>query len=256
VGIVANYAAVAADTFSSELGILSKSKPRLITSWNLRKVPPGTNGGVTAWGLAAGLLGSLVIVTASVALIPFCPPTSAKAGPPYNIGWGFKSRQRFSLAMALWGALGSVLDSFLGGWLQQSVVDRRSGRIVEGEGGKRVLVSKAGPNSMHYKKRAEIKANLLHGEGKDAVPAHPNNNEAVEEDLNKRMGGMDKYDAKKKFRKPSFGDERPSRVVESGSVGLLDNNEVNFLMALTMSLGGMAVAGWFWDVPLSSILPV
>lgn len=255
VGIVANYAAVAADTFSSELGILSKSRPRLITSWNLRKVPPGTNGGVTGWGLAAGLLGSLVIVAASVALIPFCPPTSARESP-YNIGWGFKARQRFSTAMALWGALGSVLDSFLGGWLQQSVVDTRTGRIVEGDGGKKVLVSKGGPNSMHYKKRAEVKANLLHGEGKDAVAADPNNDEEVEEDLDKKMGGMDKYDARKKFRKPSFGDEKPSRVVESGSIAILDNNEVNFLMALTMSVGGMAIAGWFWDIPMSSILPV
>lgn len=256
VGIIANYAAVAADTFSSELGILSKSRPRLITSWNLRKVPPGTNGGVTAFGLAAGFLGSLVIVAASMALTPFCKPTSTKSYPPYEMGWGIRSRNRFAFAMALWGALGSVLDSFLGGWLQQSVVDTRSGRIVEGEGGKKVLVSKAGPNSMHYKKRAEVKANILHGDGKDAIPVQPANDEAIEKDLDKKMGGMDKYDARKKFRKPSFGDEKPSRVVESGSLGFLDNNEVNFLMALTMSLGAMAVAGWFWDVPLSSILLV
>ncbi|TVY38743.1 Transmembrane protein [Lachnellula occidentalis] len=249
VGIVANYAAVAADTFSSELGILSKSKPRLITSWNLREVPPGTNGGVTAYGIMSGFLGSLIIVAASTALIPFCAPT---------MGWNFRSRQRFSTAMALWGTLGSILDSFLGGWLQQSVVDTRTGRIVEGEGGHRVLISKAGPNSMHYKKRAELKATLVGGEGKDAIPLHPSREEAeaLEEDLNERMGGIDKYDANKKFRQPSFGDEKPSRVVESGSVGLLDNNEVNFLMALTMSLGGMAVAGWFWDVPFSSILSV
>merc|ERR1712093_378526 len=105
VGIVANYAAVAADTFSSELGILSKSKPRLITSWNLREVPPGTNGGVTLHGLASGFLGSLVIVAASVALIPFCGP---KVG-----GWGLNARNRFAFAMAIWGALGSVLDSLL-----------------------------------------------------------------------------------------------------------------------------------------------
>ena len=41
-------------------------------------------------------------------------------------------------------------------------------------------------------------------------------------------------------------------MIENG-LGLLDNNEVNFMMALTMSLGAMAVAGWVWDVPLSSI---
>ena len=64
-----------------------------------------------------------------------------------------------------------------------------------------------------------------------------------------------KYDAKKKFRKSSFGDEKPSRKVESG-LSILDNNEVNFIMALTMSLGAMGIAGWLWDVPFNSILPV
>jgi hypothetical protein len=105
---------------------------------------------------------------------------------------------------------------------------------------------------MHYKKRAEIKASLLNGEGKGAIPVQA---AQAEEELDQRMGSMDKYDARKKFRKPSFGDEKPSRTVESG-LSLLDNNEVNFLMALTMSLGAMGVAGWFWDVPFSSILLV
>lgn len=31
-----------------------------------------------------------------------------------------------------------MLDSFLGGWLQASVVDKRSGKIVEGSGGQKV----------------------------------------------------------------------------------------------------------------------
>ena len=56
-GIVSNYAAVAADTLSSELGILSSATPVLITSF--RKVPRGTNGGVTLWGLFAGLAGGI-----------------------------------------------------------------------------------------------------------------------------------------------------------------------------------------------------
>ena len=246
IGIVANYAAVAADTFSSELGILSKSRPRLITSWKLREVPPGTNGGVTLWGLMAGLLGSLIIVTTSMALIPFCPTSSGLGG------WSFRQRQQFTFAMTLCGALGSVLDSFLGGWFQQSVVDTRTGRIVEGEGGRRVLISKVGPNSMHFKKEADLKEKIMNGEGKDdvdeQVKVYPMN------DMSK-IAWTDKYDAKKKYRKSSFGDEKPSRVVESG-FGLLDNNEVNFLMALTMSLGAMGVASWVWGIPIESIWPL
>jgi uncharacterized membrane protein len=187
-----------------------------------------------------------------MAFVPFCSPKSSITGVQDLRGWTFKDRQRFTFAMTLWGTLGSVLDSLLGGWLQQSVVDTRTGRVVEGEGGKRVLVSKGGPNSMHYKKRAEIKANLLDGKGKEAVPIQA---AQAEEEPDLRIG-MGKYDARQKFRKPSFGDEKPSRVVESGSLGLLDNNEVNFLMALAMSLSAMGVASWFWDVPFSSILPV
>jgi uncharacterized membrane protein len=251
VGIVANYAAVAADTFSSELGILSKSRPRLITSLNLRKVPPGTNGGVTGTGLAAGLLGSLIIVAASVALIPFCSPKDSIPGTIDLRGWGFKDRQRFATAMALWGALGSVLDSLLGGWLQQSIVDTRSGRIVEGAGGKKVLISR--------ENQGVDKASLLKGKGKNSTSGHRDDQPTIgviRENMDRRTGGMDKYDATKKFRKPSFGDEKPSRVVESGALGILDNNEVNFLMALTMSLSAMAIASWFWGVPLSTILPV
>lgn len=121
-----NYAAVAADTFSSELGILSKSKPRLITSLTLREVPPGTNGGVTATGLGAGILGSFIVSATSAAVLPFCASA------------GIKERVLWTVAMTAWGTLGSVLDSVLGGILQASVVDKRSGKVVEGSGGRKV----------------------------------------------------------------------------------------------------------------------
>lgn len=125
-----NYAAVAADTFSSELGILSKSKPRLITSPTLRVVPPGTNGGVTATGLLAGVLGAFTIALTSAVLLPLC-----------DAGFNIKARVQWILAVTIWGALGSVLDSILGGLLQASVVDKRTGKIVEGCGGKKVRIS-------------------------------------------------------------------------------------------------------------------
>ncbi|TAQ90935.1 hypothetical protein B7494_g706 [Chlorociboria aeruginascens] len=245
VGIIANYAAVAADTFSSELGILSKSRPRLITSWNLRQVPPGTNGGVTIYGIMAGVLGSFILVITSLIFIPFC--RSAKLGILDSHSWKGTQIVGFACALTLWGALGSVFDSLLGGWLQQSVVDTRTGRIIEGEGGTRVIVSGTGPNSMRLKNRASVTTKLLDGEGKQAI-AQP----IIE---GQSEGNSDKYDAKKKYRKPSFGDSKPSRVVESG-LGLLDNNQVNFLMALIMSFGAMAVASYVWKVSLQTILPV
>ncbi|KNB02180.1 hypothetical protein FOXG_05183 [Fusarium oxysporum f. sp. lycopersici 4287] len=124
VGIIANYAAVAADTFSSELGILSSGQPRLITSPTLRKVPRGTNGGVTLLGLGAGLLGSMIIVTASMIFLPSCSEESSRT-PAGGAPWTMLERRKFMGFMVIWGALGSVLDSFLGGLFQRSVRDVR-----------------------------------------------------------------------------------------------------------------------------------
>ena len=143
--IISNYAAVAADTFSSELGILSKGNPRLLTSWNLRKVPPGTNGGVTLAGILAGFLGALTIALTSVILLPFCTPhLAARIFGDYvsdyigQSGWRWQEKCLWVIAVTLWGGLGSLLDSFLGGWLQASVVDVRTGKVIEGSGGKKV----------------------------------------------------------------------------------------------------------------------
>lgn len=40
-----------------------------------------------------------------------------------------------------------------------------------------------------------------------------------------------------------------SRKIDSGH-DILDNNDINILMAALMSLGGMAAASYLWDVPL------
>jgi len=143
-----NYAAVAADTFSSELGIISSSKPRLITSPTLREVPPGTNGGVTAIGILAGFLGSFTIAATSAIFLPFCAVGASSTigklfgdnqpGFEGGSGWALREKLVWVGAVTLWGGLGSLLDSLLGGWLQASVVDARTGKVIEGVGGKKV----------------------------------------------------------------------------------------------------------------------
>jgi hypothetical protein len=125
------------------------------------------------------------------------------------------------------------VDSILGGLFQTTVKDVRTGKIVEGEGGVRALVP-SGTGSREHNAAVGVKAALLHGEGKSAVE--------------------DTVPARGKDRRPSFGDGKPSRVVENGW-DLLDNNDVNFLMAFGMSVGAMAVASWYWGVPLSSVFP-
>ncbi|KHJ33030.1 putative integral membrane protein duf92 [Erysiphe necator] len=253
IGIVANYAAVAADTFSSELGILSKSRPRLITSLRLRKVPPGTNGGVTSMGLAAAFLGSFIIVLTSILLTPFC-----QFSRPVNMkdsyrAWTFADKLWFLILMTLWGALGSLLDSFLGGWLQQSVVDVRYGKIIEGSGGKRVLLenlrNKVSTDTLQedLSHKGEVgKQNSKLLEDSDSLSPTFNNKPRaktdVKENINERIQSVGSKALKM----------NPDIAVESGSLALLDNNEVNFVMALTMSVGAMVIACLTLQVPMST----
>lgn len=130
IGIMAQYAAVAADTFGSELGILAKTTPVLVTApW--KKVPRGTNGGVTIEGLGYGLLASFLIT----AIAYF----GVYAMPPYR---GLHSQ--VALLVCVSGVFGSVLDSFLGATVQATVTDRGSGKVVEGPGGQRVKVLEGG----------------------------------------------------------------------------------------------------------------
>jgi uncharacterized protein (TIGR00297 family) len=58
-GFIGAVAAMTADTIATELGLLSKTQPRLITTF--KKVIPGTSGGVTILGELAALLGSSII---------------------------------------------------------------------------------------------------------------------------------------------------------------------------------------------------
>jgi uncharacterized protein (TIGR00297 family) len=222
-GIVSNYAAVAADTFSSELGILSQSPPRLITT--LRTVPPGTNGGVTLAGLLAGALGSFYIALTSAVLLPFCPVSSGPVGRVLmegeNRGWRLDDKIFWVLFITVWGLLGSVLDSLLGAVLQASVIDLRSGKVIEGEGGTKVLTH----------------SRTIYGVKIDA-------------DANSRQGkGTGKKDS---TGSPQSKKHEDSRRILVGS-DLLDNNQINLLMATIMSAGGMVVASVLYDVPLSSI---
>lgn len=226
-----NYAAVAADTFSSELGILSKSKPRLITApW--RVVPPGTNGGVTVTGLAAGALGAFILAATSTLIVPFCG------------SWNITEKLTYTFAMTAAGFSGTLLDSLLGTLFQASVVDVHSGKVVEGEGGRKVLVHS---NPQAYKKSAQFRSDMSsYQEGKSGIAkttaADVGGSVLATRTMQKAgASGGQVADA-----------QHESRRIEVGS-DLLDNNAVNILMAALVSVGSMVAYCVAWDMPLSSI---
>jgi uncharacterized protein (TIGR00297 family) len=98
-GFLGALATATADTWATELGVLSAAWPRLIT--NGRPVAPGTSGGVTQLGMTASALGAC------------------------SLGFFFWAGQGFRKALApaplhalLSGMVGSCFDSFLGATLQ------------------------------------------------------------------------------------------------------------------------------------------
>lgn len=99
-------------------------------------------------GSIAGFLGAFMIAVTSTILLPFCMVgLTSRAGKLFGdnqrgleggSGWGWKEKTFWVLAITAWGGLGSLLDSALGGWFQASVVDARTGKVIEGSGGKKV----------------------------------------------------------------------------------------------------------------------
>ena len=89
-------AASAADTWGTEIGMLAKSSPRMITTG--RVVPTGTSGGVSGIGLVATVAGALFIALAA---------------------WLLHRNAHAAIAVSLGGIVGALVDSF-GGALWQS----------------------------------------------------------------------------------------------------------------------------------------
>jgi uncharacterized protein (TIGR00297 family) len=104
---VGAMAAVTADTWATELGLLSRDEPRLVTTW--QRVRVGESGAVTTLGLVAAATGALFI--GSVALLGrfvegFFTDVFAR-----SLVW-------LPTTALIAGWLGSVVDSLLGATLQ------------------------------------------------------------------------------------------------------------------------------------------
>eukprot|EP00535_Pseudo-nitzschia_heimii_P003100 CAMPEP_0197173044 /NCGR_PEP_ID=MMETSP1423-20130617/100_1 /TAXON_ID=476441 /ORGANISM="Pseudo-nitzschia heimii, Strain UNC1101" /LENGTH=289 /DNA_ID=CAMNT_0042621789 /DNA_START=151 /DNA_END=1020 /DNA_ORIENTATION=- len=128
-GIMAHHATCLADTLASEMGILSKSSPRLITQpW--KRVPSGTNGGVTASGFFWSAMGG-AIIGVSTLLLDYISGIDGFSVDSESSGMAYALRMiLFSLTC---GLLGSILDSLLGATIQQSYFDPDTKMVYQEE---------------------------------------------------------------------------------------------------------------------------
>jgi uncharacterized protein (TIGR00297 family) len=104
VAFAACLAAVNADTWATELGVLSPRPPRMVTNLS-KEVEKGTSGGVSLIGTLAALGGSALIGVLAAVL---GGPASTQQPTAWTMG----------VAITLAGLFGSLFDSFLGGTVQ------------------------------------------------------------------------------------------------------------------------------------------
>jgi Raf kinase inhibitor-like YbhB/YbcL family protein/uncharacterized protein (TIGR00297 family) len=93
-------AAANADTWATEIGILGKAKPRLITTGKI--VEAGTSGGVSLVGLLAATMGSVLIALIALWL------------KPESISNSMENNLLLPVIVTVAGVAGSLLDSLLG----------------------------------------------------------------------------------------------------------------------------------------------
>ncbi len=117
--------AVNADTWATEVGLLSKKLPRLITT--RQPVPAGTSGAVSALGLTASALGALLVGLAASLLLVLDSLLCKYALPGETIGLILRA----PLIALVAGMAGSLADSLLGATVQGLYYCERCGKETE-----------------------------------------------------------------------------------------------------------------------------
>lgn len=108
-------AAVTADTWATEVGVMAKSKPRSIINW--KPVPRGESGGVTLPGSLGAAAGSMILVLAGFLASP--------QNSPKTLGMA-----EFWLVFSA-GLLASFVDSVIGATLQAQYRCSECGKQTE-----------------------------------------------------------------------------------------------------------------------------
>jgi len=127
--VLAHHATSLGDTWASELGMLISSsssvdsKNKTPVSWPIlvtqpwRRVPPGTNGGITLLGTVYTMLGGLVMGLTTVVLDVISGISTPNVLATLVYG-------------AVCGGIGSLVDSLLGATVQVTYCDTTSQQIV------------------------------------------------------------------------------------------------------------------------------
>jgi uncharacterized protein (TIGR00297 family) len=117
---VGGLAAATADTWATEIGVLSRAEPRLVSTW--RVVPAGTSGAVTWLGSGAAILGSGVIgvVAALLALATI-----------FSVVLTVEQAIFLVPAALLGGTSGMLADSLLGATVQAGYYCPACGKPTE-----------------------------------------------------------------------------------------------------------------------------
>ncbi|ANC77863.1 hypothetical protein ABE65_014070 [Fictibacillus phosphorivorans] len=96
----ATFATATADTWASEIGVLSKKRPFHIKEW--RRVDPGLSGAISSLGTVAAALGATFIGYCFYIL--------------------YDSSIALGLCIVFSGFLGNIADTFFGAWFEQKYV--------------------------------------------------------------------------------------------------------------------------------------
>lgn len=116
VAAAVSFAASNADTWASELGVLSKGKT--ISIVNFKEIKKGLSGGVSLFGTFSSLMGAISIAI-TFGIINIISRVNVS-----NV-------LMYIFIIAIFGFLGSIVDSFLGATVQGHYLDNSTGKETE-----------------------------------------------------------------------------------------------------------------------------
>lgn len=134
-GMIGALAAANADTWATELGVLSRTPPRLITRL-AQTVEPGTSGGVTLTGTLAAFAGALLIGVsiAALAFVGFAL-FDAQSAPWVALSNAILAPAKWGtllcISAVIGGFIGSMMDSIIGATLQSMYYSETRNKITE-----------------------------------------------------------------------------------------------------------------------------